>query len=381
MFAWALTLLVFLSGDGAAARDVKLPAVVPAPVVAQAAFDASPPDDLSLTTPWSWPVLLQRFWLVWLAFLGGACGSFLNVVVYRWPRGESLTHPSSRCPACRHPIRPWHNVPVFGWLWLRGRCRDCGERISPRYPLVEALLAALFALLGRVEVFSAAANLPGLSALGNVGSGYTGPSIWLLYAYHAWLWSALLAGALMAFDRQPPPWKLLLATLLVGVAVPLAAPGVHPVAGLRAWPAAWENLAWLQRLVTQLCGATAALTLWLATYPTWRGAVDVRAALFGMIAVGVFLGWQVLCGAALVAGALHVAGQILRSVVPALGRVPWLGWLTAATVGWVCAWSLLAERLPQIAGPPWNAGWLLAAALLIEGLAWLSAWLGRRPAV
>jgi leader peptidase (prepilin peptidase)/N-methyltransferase len=72
-----------------------------------------------------------------VALLGLAIGSFLNVVIYRVPVGESLLHPSSHCPDCDHPIRNRHNVPVLGWLLLRGRCADCAVPISPRYPLVE----------------------------------------------------------------------------------------------------------------------------------------------------------------------------------------------------------------------------------------------------
>jgi leader peptidase (prepilin peptidase) / N-methyltransferase len=72
-------------------------------------------------------------------------GSFLNVVAWRLPRGESLMTPGSRCPGCAHPVRPYDNVPVLSWLALRGRCRDCRAPISPRYPLVEALTAALAA--------------------------------------------------------------------------------------------------------------------------------------------------------------------------------------------------------------------------------------------
>jgi leader peptidase (prepilin peptidase) / N-methyltransferase len=81
------------------------------------------------------------------ALTGGAIGSFLNVVAYRLPRGKPVTHPPSACPHCGHGIRPWHNIPVFGWLMLRGRCHDCGEPIAPRYPAVEALCAAMWALL------------------------------------------------------------------------------------------------------------------------------------------------------------------------------------------------------------------------------------------
>jgi leader peptidase (prepilin peptidase)/N-methyltransferase len=79
-----------------------------------------------------------------LAAVGGlVVGSFLNVVAYRLPRGESLVSPGSRCPACGTPVKPYDNIPVLGWLLLRGRCRSCGEPISARYPIVEALTAAL----------------------------------------------------------------------------------------------------------------------------------------------------------------------------------------------------------------------------------------------
>jgi leader peptidase (prepilin peptidase)/N-methyltransferase len=70
--------------------------------------------------------------------LGAIMGSFLNVVAYRLPRRESLVSPGSRCPSCGTPVQPYDNVPVLSWLVLRGRCRSCSARISPRYPLVEA---------------------------------------------------------------------------------------------------------------------------------------------------------------------------------------------------------------------------------------------------
>jgi leader peptidase (prepilin peptidase) / N-methyltransferase len=79
------------------------------------------------------------------ALAGLLVGSFLNVVAWRLPRGESLVSPGSACPACRTPIKPYDNVPVLSWLLLRGRCRQCGVSISGRYPLVEAATAALYA--------------------------------------------------------------------------------------------------------------------------------------------------------------------------------------------------------------------------------------------
>jgi leader peptidase (prepilin peptidase)/N-methyltransferase len=85
--------------------------------------------------------------VVLVAALGLAVGSFLNVVVWRVPRGESVVRPGSACPGCGGAIRPRDNVPVLGWLLLRGRCRDCGMSISRRYPLVEAATAGLFVVM------------------------------------------------------------------------------------------------------------------------------------------------------------------------------------------------------------------------------------------
>lgn len=89
--------------------------------------------------------------------LGAVFGSFLNVVAYRLPRHESVVKPASHCPRCGMPVRPYDNVPILSWLLLRGRCRSCGEAISPRYPLVEALTAVLCA--GAVLAHDAAAGI------------------------------------------------------------------------------------------------------------------------------------------------------------------------------------------------------------------------------
>lgn len=84
--------------------------------------------------------------LLVLAGLVGAClGSFLNVCIYRWPEDLSVVSPPSRCGACGKQIRWYDNVPVLGWIWLRGRCRDCGVRVSIQYPLVELTVALVWA--------------------------------------------------------------------------------------------------------------------------------------------------------------------------------------------------------------------------------------------
>lgn len=82
------------------------------------------------------------------AALVGACiGSFLNVVIHRLPRGESIVSPRSRCPECGREIRPWENIPIASFIALRGKCAGCGGAISWRYPAVEALTAAGFAAI------------------------------------------------------------------------------------------------------------------------------------------------------------------------------------------------------------------------------------------
>src|SRR3954449_12472722 len=78
-------------------------------------------------------------------------GSFLNVVAYRLPRGQSLVKPRSRCTSCGEEVRPYDNVPVLSWVFLRGRCRHCGEGISARYPAVEVVTALTFAVVALVR--------------------------------------------------------------------------------------------------------------------------------------------------------------------------------------------------------------------------------------
>ena len=85
------------------------------------------------------------------ALFGLLIGSFLNVVAWRLPRGESLIKPRSKCPGCQTQLKAYDNIPLFSWLVLRGRCRGCGEKISARYPVVEAVTAALYVAVVAVK--------------------------------------------------------------------------------------------------------------------------------------------------------------------------------------------------------------------------------------
>ena len=99
--------------------------------------------------------LYVAFYLVSLAVFGLIFGSFGNVLIWRVPRGESIVSPPSHCPCCGHDVRWYDNLPVVSWFLLGGRCRDCGEPISWRYPAVEAASAALWVLAGARWGFSA----------------------------------------------------------------------------------------------------------------------------------------------------------------------------------------------------------------------------------
>jgi leader peptidase (prepilin peptidase) / N-methyltransferase len=189
--------------------------------------------------------------IVGCAVLGLAIGSFLNVVIYRVPRGESVVSPPSACPTCHTPIAPWDNVPVFSWLLLRGRCRTCRAPISVRYPLVELATAGLFA--GTAARF-----------------GYN----WALPAYLV-LFAGLLALACIDVERLLLPKKIVYPlSILVGALLLMAA----------AATAHWHDL-----LVAVLCGLAwflVFLAMNLAS-PRLLGFGDVRLA----PVLGLALGW------------------------------------------------------------------------------------------
>jgi leader peptidase (prepilin peptidase)/N-methyltransferase len=103
--------------------------------------------------------VFNSFYLICLGALGVVFGSFANVLIWRVPRGESIVSPPSHCPRCGHDVR-WHdNIPVVSWILLRGRCRDCGEPIPLRYPVVELASGALWVLAGWVWGLSPATPL------------------------------------------------------------------------------------------------------------------------------------------------------------------------------------------------------------------------------
>ena len=140
--------------------------------------------------------------VAWVFALGACVGSFLNVVVWRLPRGESLVFPGSRCPKCGDAIPFWANVPVLSWLALRGRCRACKAPISARYPLVEALTGAIFVGLFLVH----------------------GPSARLLVEWA--LAAALVAVTFIDLDHHIIPNEITLPGVALGLLISVVAPGL-----------------------------------------------------------------------------------------------------------------------------------------------------------
>ncbi len=203
-----------------------------------------------------------------LALLGAAVGSFLNVLAYRLPRGESLVAPRSRCPACGVQIAAHDNVPVVSWIVLGGRCRSCHGRISPQYPLVEALTGALFAAVA-AQTGMSAELLPGLAFM-----------------------TLLVAVSAIDIEHRIIPNKL----LVPGAAAALALWGLVDPSRLP------ENL------IAAVC-AGGFFLLAAVAYPAGMGMGDVKLA----AVMGLFLGRSVAPAlfVALAAGALVGIGLML----------------------------------------------------------------------
>jgi leader peptidase (prepilin peptidase)/N-methyltransferase len=290
------------------------------------------------------PLVVKTILAFWLFALGGVIGSFLNVVIYRLPAGLSLSWPGSHCPACGHPIRWYDNVPVVGWLRLGGRCRDCNAAISPRYPIVEAITAAIFLLVGVVEGLSGGANLPIRPEPVAGGLLLLPPTVLQLagiVAYHLFALSTLLAAAGIEYDGHPAPPRLWLPALAAGSLAPIAWPGLHPAA---AWPGLTGPLA---GVADGAAGLGLGIVLGLAARP-----VVGRRKGFGFVpaagCVGLFLGWQAVLPVALAAVAIHAVACLPGR----LGRGPSVEvptmWLAGLTLAWILAWKPMIDVLPAL---------------------------------
>ncbi|HYH47958.1 MAG TPA: prepilin peptidase [Acidimicrobiia bacterium] len=236
--------------------------------------------------------------VVLCGLLGLAIGSFLNVVIWRVPRKVSVVRPPSHCPQCETPIRPTDNVPVLSWLVLSGKCRQCGNPIPIRYPLVEASCGVLFAAVA--ARFGTAWELPGYLVLT----------------------AALLAISLIDLEHFIVPDRIT-APLTVSA---LALLGLAALAELDGWRFGRAVLAGL---------AFFAFLLFLnLMYPKGMGMGDVKLA----FSLGLFLGWlgwgQVFLGGFLsfLLGAVVGVGLIVTKIKGRKDVVPFGPFLALGTM-------------------------------------------------
>lgn len=241
--------------------------------------------------------VMNGFTVLWFFAVGASFGSFMNVVTWRMPRGMNFVSQSSICPKCKHAIRGRHNLPVVGWIMLGGRCYDCGEPISFRYPLVEILFGgAAFVLCAR-EVATGGWNLPFRSPESRSGFYET---LWtpqwnllVVFAFHFCLFVWLLTICLFETDEEATPKRFAITALLIVAVVAFLCPVVQPVSWLltetmlaKPSPFAPERFS---GLVGILLGAVAALPAAMLRRDSRAYAVNLVLA--GAL-VGGHLGWH-----------------------------------------------------------------------------------------
>jgi len=273
---------------------------------------------------------------------GGILGSFINVVVYRVPRGESLVAAGSRCPACGTPIRPGDNIPVIGWLRLRGRCRSCGLSISAHYPLVEASCGILVAGLAAAELIGGGRWLPGFGDAFPAGIDKLLRGDWrllLAFILHAAVILMLITWSLLDRAGWQPPDRQLVIPLAVSIGLAAAVPALAPPPPL---PASLEPTGWWPRAdAGWLAAAIGAAAGWLLGRLFSAGGVRL-----GLPLVGSVLGWQAVTVVAVVAAIAIRAGrwfgqqprsmQLFLPAVATAWIAFWREWLALGSV--LAAW-------------------------------------------
>ena len=284
--------------------------------------------------------------VAWFAIVGGSVGSFLNVIVFRMPAGMSINWPGSHCPRCKHAIRWYDNVPMLAWLWLRGRCRDCGLPISFRYPLVEAVTSGLFVLLLVVEVFGNGQNMPlRTPAAADQPGSYSQLQLLAICLLHLGLVSTLLASALMTLDGHRPPRRLFVPLLVIGFVAPSIWPWLHPQASMKevlgsAWAGVVDSAIGLG---IGYCFGRAAR--WLGRHVAGMGRAGYQIWGEAML-LGVVLGWQAAAVLVLSGMALEELTRLAASQWRGLSRATAAVWFAPLTLLWILNWVSLAATFP-----------------------------------
>ena len=250
---------------------------------------------------------------IWFLAFGSMVGSFMNVVVWRMPRGVSVVSKGSACPWCCTPIRLSDNIPVFGWIKLGGRCRVCRLPIAARYPIVEAVWGISFLILFLAIIPTGGRILPGEPLTHGVGIVHmlitTKWPVVGLFFWLATLFTLLAGWALMELDGSRIPVKMIVFGLVVGFAAPVAFPWLHRLSWMPEAGAAgqWSASA---PIATGFVGLVAGFLAgeFLDQFRPRRGA-ETTPGYFrtGLMTIGLFVGWQGLAVTVLIAGLVLVA--------------------------------------------------------------------------
>jgi uncharacterized protein (TIGR00730 family) len=304
---------------------------------------------------------------LWLFAVGSAWGSFLNVVVYRLPLGMNIVYPGSRCPRCGHAIRLWHNLPILGWLFLRGKCKDCKAPISLRYPLIELLLGIIWVGVALVLMESLSgsqtnlwqSHVPGGLPL----TSWEPVPFWTAYCLLMLLYFTLLGASLVDRGRQRVPWSMFLPVLFFGLSLPLIWPEIRP---LSAWHA-WQLGGWQAGLVDGAIGAFLGAVLGLAVSAGWK-ITSRRWPTFQpvllLMTLGLIFGWQVTLVVTLLAA---IAAVVVFGVMRGLGSreiIPWPAWLLVMAILVPCLAAADMLPLPSLIRP--NPA--MAALILVNSI-------------
>lgn len=284
------------------------------------------------------------------------------MVAWRLPLGMSLLKPPSHCPGCKTPIRLRDNVPVLGWILLRGRCRACGCKISPRYPLVELAMGVAFGVLAYYELATAGSIFPPRNALKPIATGlmfdWTLLGVWL---YHVTLVSILATIALIESEGSRLTRGFFVFALCAGLLPPVIWPELRVTFSLKANAVTWAADTTVQLALRHLIiGAVLGTCIGWSFDPRRSDRARVVELGAALASVGLFLGDAILLP---VAGILAVVVLLLRLIAiafPVLLRAPRSAIVLPTVIYMILHW-------PQTVNPFDNAE-AYTATVLIVGL-------------
>lgn len=285
--------------------------------------------------------MTELFTTVWFFAFGASVGSFLNVVVYRTPRRESLVMRRSACPKCGAKIAGKDNLPLIGWIRLHGKCRNCELPISARYPLVEGTTGCLFLLFFFAELLSGGLNLPIRHPNHYAGVVwiifYTKWDLIGLYLFHCLLLSTLFSWSLIRYDGRRIPSRSIVTTLTMILVPVIVWPDLLLVP--MQLPSGIEiGSDQLEAVLTAVAGGLVGCIagLFVDRLIKLGKSPQEREFTMGLSAVGIVLGWQAALSTMAITLLIHL---LAGSLAPALkSRWSLMASLLLATIIQLLSW-------------------------------------------